>query len=541
MKTKLKWLSMVLCGLLLITAPVLAQGGEPPHCPVAEGVPVGPQKTPPTLWFQGALPTDQIIIKYRASAGLSSSDMAGQPERMVTLSRLVGLKLTYFRQMSGDAHVLKLPAKLPEADVFAIARQLMTLPEVEYAEPDSIKRIGLTPNDPLYTQQWHYFGPFGIRLPEAWDVTTGASSVVVAVIDTGILFTHPDLAARTVAGYDFISDVWTANDGDGRDADPGDPGDWVAANDCGPGEPAQGSSWHGSHVAGTIGAASNNGVGVAGINWAAWILPVRVLGRCGGYTSDIVDGMVWAAGLSVPGVPPNANPARVLNLSLWGAGSCSFAEQNAIMFVLNAGATVVIIAGNANADASGYSPGNCNGVITVAATDSNGDRASFSNYGSIVEISGPGDGVLSTGNAGPTTPGAHTYTWKSGTSMAAPHVAGVASLLLSLRPGLTPDQVLQVLQYGATPWQAGSSCNASICGTGIVNAENTVRDIYVDGNYADTELGLPLQPFNTIGEAYGFAWKGARLKIKAGSYPETLTLSKKLDLVADGGTVTIGQ
>ena len=160
-------------------------------------------------------------------------------------------------------------------------------------------------------------------------------------------------------GYDFIADTFVANDGNGRDADASDPGDWYAANQCAPGVPGTSSSWHGTHVAGTIGAASDNGSDVAGINWNAKILPVRVLGRCGGYLSDIIDGMRWAAGLAVPGVPPNPNPAGVLNLSLGGPGSCAGGYQDAFNAVDAAGVVAVVAAGNSSANANAYRPANC--------------------------------------------------------------------------------------------------------------------------------------------------------------------------------------
>ena len=239
------------------------------------------------------------------------------------------------------------------------------------------------------------------------------------------------------------------------------------------------SSWHGTHVAGTIGAASNNGVGVAGINWASKILPVRVLGRCGGYISDIADGMRWAAGLAVSGVPANANPAKVLNLSLGGYGACDATYQNAVNAIVAAGTTIVVSAGNSNANAANYRPGNCNGVITVAATNRDGGRAYYSNYGSIIEVSAPGgaqdydndpNGVLSTLNTGTQGPVAASYVYYQGTSMAAPHVAGVASLLYSRKPTLTPAQVLALLQNTVTSFPSGSSCTTAICGRGIVNA-----------------------------------------------------------------------
>jgi serine protease len=498
-----------------------------------------------------ARPTDQIIIQYNPAAGIQGRSAASRPERMATLSQASGVDLVYARDMSGGAHVLRLPAALPEVKVRQLANKLMTLPEVEYAEPDSIMQIaqvGVAPNDPLYPNQWHYFDPNGINLPGAWGTTTGANNVVVAVIDTGILFNHPDLVGRTLPGYDLVSDAFSANDGDGRDADATDPGDWVVAGECDPDSSDENSSWHGTHVAGTIGAASDNGVGVAGVNWVSPIVPVRVLGKCGGNLSDTADGIRWAAGLTVSGVPDNANPADVLNLSLGGPGACGATYQNAIDDALGAGTVVVVAAGNQNDDASNYRPANCDGVITVGATDQNGDRSLWanpdapgSNFGPSVEISAPGTTILSTFNAGATTSTVHNYANAVGTSMATPHVAGVVSLLLSVRPNLTPDQVLVGIQTNASSFPGGSTCDTSNCGAGIVNAERTVRDIYVDWAYNGTELGFSTMPFDTVGEANDIAWNGARLLVDAGSYPESLTFSTRLTVLAQGGTVIIGQ
>lgn len=256
--------------------------------------------------------TDRIIIRYRKTP--TEFFVPAQDDHMQRLSQEAGINLNYFREMSGDAHVLRLPEKLPIEQVLQISKKLANLPEVEYAEPDRIMRHTLVPNDPLYGQQWHYYESVGgINAPAAWDMTTGSSAIVIAILDTGIT-DHPDLIARSAPGlgYDFVSDTSMSNDGDGRDSNPRDPGDW-----CG----SWSSSWHGTHVAGTIGAASNNGIGVAGVNWNSPLLHVRVMGACGGYDSDIIDGLRWAAGLTVPGVPNNSHPARVLNLSLGGGGS----------------------------------------------------------------------------------------------------------------------------------------------------------------------------------------------------------------------------
>jgi serine protease len=433
-----------------------------------------------------SIPTDHIILKYKSSStAFMSPSQSGQMDRLNTRA---GTTLDFVRSMSDNSIVLSLTERLPIDQVQEIVDQLRTLPEVEYAEPDVIMQHTLEPNDPLYSDQWHYFAPsagnYGINAPAAWDITTGSSSIVVAVIDTGIT-NHIEFVGRTVPGYDFISDVQVANDGNGRDSDPSDPGDWITAaeNDSGifAGCGVRNSSWHGTHTAGTIGAASNNGTGVAGINWNSKILPVRVLGKCGGYTSDIIDAMNWAAGLNVSGVPANANPAKVENLSLGGSGSCGIPLQNAINAITAAGATIVVSAGNSNADAINFMPANCNGVITVAATNRIGSRAGYSNYGSTVEISAPGgdtsNGILSTLNTGTQGPVADTYAYYQGTSMAAPHVSGVISLLYSLNPALTSSQVLQIIQNTATNFPAGSSCDTSMCGSGIVNAGTAIASI----------------------------------------------------------------
>jgi serine protease len=470
-------LRLIFGAFLLVTTVFAGRFG-----PVAAAPPVNPAVAPERQTDLGDPPTNQIIIKYRATANATDSNGQIKTDKMNALSTAADETLTYKRVMSGDAHVLSLPARMPSASVEAIARKLAALPDVEYAEPDYIMRPTLVPNDPSYTAQWHYHEAFGINAPAAWDITTGSATVRVAVIDTGIT-DHPDLAGRWVGGYDFIADVPTANDGNGRDSDPHDPGDWVTANMCGLGEPAENSTWHGTHVAGTIGAASSNGLGVAGINWVSPIVPIRVLGRCGGFTSDIVDGMRWSAGLTVAGVPANANPAKILNLSLGGPGACGTSYQNAINAINAVGAIVVIAAGNSNANAANHQPGNCNGVVTVAATDRDGNRTFYSNFGAVVEISAPGgetntnspspapqNGVLSTLNTGLTTPSSVSYAYYQGTSMAAPHIAGVLSLMVSLDPTLNFMQSLQILRSTARAFPAGSSCTTSTCGSGIVDA-----------------------------------------------------------------------
>lgn len=438
-----------------------------------------------------APPTNQIIVKYRGEPGVGIALAADAPEQLLRLSTRAGVALTYFRPMSSDAHVLRLAERLPIRDVERIAAQLSTLPEVEYAEPDHIRfPAQVTPNDTQYTAQWHYYEPYGINLPQAWVITRGLTSTVVAVIDTGHR-PHVDLAARIVGGYDFIADTFVSNDGDGRDNDPRDPGDWVSANECGYSHPARNSSWHGTHVAGTIGAVTNNSTGVAGVNWHARILSVRVLGKCGGYDSDIVDGMRWAAGLPVTGVPNNTNPAKVLNLSLGGSGTCGTTYQNAINAINAAGAIIVVAAGNSNTNASGFTPASCQGVITVGATNRSGVRSFYSNYGSVVDVSAPGgetspttsNGILSTLNSGTQSPGSDNYVYYQGTSMAAPHVAGVVSLMVALRPSLNFTQTESILKTTTKPFGPGHTCiGATTCGTGIVNAHAALQALQQQRN-----------------------------------------------------------
>jgi serine protease len=347
-------------------------------------------------------------------------------------------------------------------------------PSIEYAEPDRIMTHMATANDPYYAQQWHYTDATGgLRLPTAWDKSTG-TGVTVAVIDTGYR-PHADLSGQFLAGYDFISTATVGNDGNGRDSDASDPGDWVAANECGAGVPASGSSWHGTHVAGTIAAKTNNSLGVAGVAYNAKIVPARVLGKCGGYTSDIADAITWTSGGTVTGVPANANKAKVLNMSLGGTGACDATTQTAINGARSRGSVVVVAAGNDNMNVSNASPANCSGVIAVAATGKTGGRASYSNYGTLVDVAAPGgDGsysVISTLNSGTSSPGSDNYAGYQGTSMATPHVAGTAALMFAAKSTLTPDDVESMLKSTARAFPA--TCSG--CGTGIVDATAAVN------------------------------------------------------------------
>lgn len=419
--------------------------------------------------------TDRLIVKYR-------NTHTTQTESMHTRS---GASMVPVRTTGSGAVVYKLPQAMTLSDARALADELRNGSDVEYAEPDLIVHSQSLPNDSYYGSQWHYFeARGGINLPAAWAITHGSSDIVVAVLDTGIV-AHEDLD-RVLPGYDFVSgDRFgnaRANDGNGRDADATDPGDWISADDA-RGEAFSGcyiksSSWHGTHVAGTIAAASNNGKGVAGINWASKILPVRVLGKCGGYTSDIVDAMYWAAGFALDGMPVNPHPARVLNLSLGGSAStCPAIYQDAVDALRGAGVAVVVSAGNSNRNSAGTAPANCAGVISVAAVDRAGGKAWYSNFGGVT-LAAPGgqqyyyndpDAIWSTLNDGGTHARNDVYRGYQGTSMAAPHVAGVVSLMLSVNPALSVDQVREILQNSARAFPSDSAC-LNKCGAGIVDA-----------------------------------------------------------------------
>lgn len=351
-------------------------------------------------------------------------------------------------------------------ETLALADRLSGARGVKFAEANWVRHPLAVPNDRLYAAQWHYPA---MNLPAAWDLTTGSATVVVAVIDTGIV-SHPDLGQRVLAGYDFVTDSARAQDGDGRDADPTDQG-----RDLPNGE----SSWHGTHVAGTIGAVSNNQVGVAGVDWNARLLPVRVLGKGGDTDFDIAAGMQWASGGTVPGAPANPTPASVLNLSLGGEGGPAQSYQDVIDEAVGRGAVIVVAAGNDNIEASRFTPCNQQQVICVGATRFSGKRASYSNFGGAVHVVAPGgesaedangdsypDGVLSTFQDGANA----VFQFEQGTSMASPHVAGVVALMKARSASITAAQAKMALTSTAnTAFQCSEGC-----GAGLVNAHAAV-------------------------------------------------------------------
>ena len=435
----------------------------------------------------------RFIVKYADNAPESSdsrklqdalvrasqrADSIMQGAQIESTSKRRGkpLAVNHLHRISVGGDVIKSSRDLSSIEAEVLMQEIAAMPGVEFVEVDQLMKPLFTPNDTSYTSQWHYYeATGGLNLPTAWDKATG-TGVVVAVLDTGIT-AHTDLNANVIAGYDFISDAASARDGNGRDSNPNDQGDWTTAGQCGTGSPASNSSWHGTHVAGTVAAVTNNAKGVAGVAYNAKIMPVRVLGACGGYTSDIADGIIWASGGTVTGIANTTTPAKVINMSLGGGGTCSSTYQNAINGAVGRGTTVVVAAGNSNANVSGSVPANCTGVVAVASNDREGNRASYSNYGTLIDVTAPGgetavsgNGVASTLNTGTTVPSAETYAYYQGTSMAAPHVAGVVALMQSVA-SKTPADIESLLK--STARALPGSCSGG-CGSGIVDANAAV-------------------------------------------------------------------
>ncbi|WP_126946813.1 S8 family peptidase [Xanthomonas sp. BRIP62418] len=420
----------------------------------------------------------RFIVSYKdSSAGNRGGRLSGslrEIARAVPARRGRALGLSSSRWLGVGPQLLVADRALDRVDAETLMRRLAADPSVKRVEVDMLMRPMLVPNDTRLPEQWALgTTTAGINVRPAWDKATGKGAVV-AVIDTGVT-THPELSANVLAGYDFISDAFIARDGNARDTSAADVGDWAAANDCGSGASASSSSWHGTHVAGIVAAAANNGTGTAGVAFNAKVLPVRVLGRCGGYLSDIADAIVWASGGTVSGVPANPTPAKVINLSLGGIGTCSTTLSNAIASAVSRGTSVVVAAGNSNVDVSNSVPANCPNVIAVAATTSSGAKASFSNFGKGVDIAAPGQAILSTLNSGTTAAGNPSYAVYSGTSMAAPHVAGVVALMQSV--ALNPLSAASVEAMLKSTARALPVACPQGCGAGLVNADGAVAAV----------------------------------------------------------------
>jgi len=493
----------------------------------------------------------RVIVKFKPGSALlrkqTLSVTSQQSQQAAALGQRVGIALEAGRGLSDRSHVVigrGLSSK-------QLAARLAGESDVEFAFADERKHIVAVPNDTLYASvpaptattggpvvgQWYLkppppagsasatwgsTAPSAINAERAWDITTGSASVVVAVLDTGLRFDHSDLqGGNVVPGYDMVSEdsvgVFTsANDRDGRDGDASDPGDFVTVAEAGTlGCTDTPSSWHGTQTLGLIGAATNNGVGMASVSRTVRVMPVRVLGKCGGYDSDIQAGMLWAAGIPVPGTSANPTPARVLNMSLGGVAACgSYAD---IIAQVNAAGAVVVVAAGNGGTAAVSSPANCPGAVGVAGLRHAGDMVGYSDEGPEISIAAPagncvdtGSGaclypILTTTNTGTTTPvpgppGA-TYTDGAsasasvGTSFSAPLVAGTAALMLSVNPSLTPAQVKAKLQSTARqfpttggvadapvcparhPTSGGCYCTTLTCGAGMLDAHAAVLSV----------------------------------------------------------------
>ena len=355
-----------------------------------------------------------------------------------------------------------------------ISSEFGTYSAVQQANPDAViepnarvqaAAATFTPRDPYYATSWWLKAPPGIEVAPAWRTTRGAG-IVIAVLDSGLRTESGEFVGRVLPGYDFVRSSWgiSPGDGDDEDSDPTDPGD-----NCGD---ANSSIWHGTHVAG-IATAAANGVGTVGVAPEAMVLPVRVLGHCGGEIPQVAKGILWAAGLPVENAPLNPNPADVINLSLVAPIPCYFALEDAITRAIAAGAVVVASAGNQSLDAERAAPANCGGVITVAAGSTTGTTSSYSNYGSLVEVVAPGDGIYSTVDLGYQSPsGQPGYAPYWGTSMAAPMVSGLAALYLAAHPGATVAETVAAIIASATP--IASCVEPFTCGAGLVSAARLI-------------------------------------------------------------------
>lgn len=498
----------LLCGALALPAVAGTKWGAAPRLRQAPDAPV-----------------EQLIIQYQDNgpaearqAGAAALSAGRRVARSAVQAQVPGLR--YLRSVSPRLHVARLDQALPADQAQALLQRLRADPAVVSVAVDRRVRRATVPTDPYFAgsemtapRQWHLQSsssvPGGINAGAAWAGSTG-TGVVVAVLDGGYR-PHADLVGNlardgsgNVIGHDFILDLWTANDGDARDADALDPGDWVPLSDqdlCADGDTQ--SSWHGTHVAGLLGATANGSDGV-GVAFGARVLPVRVLGRCGGYESDVLMAARWAAGLAVDGVAVNPQPARVLNLSLAVDGGCASGAQEVVDEIRRAGASIVAAAGNGS-DTSIGSPANCKGVVGVTAHTREGDRADYANVGPGVSISAPGGdaahpivSTLNSGSEGPdASPGGDSWGGMYGSSMAAPMVSGVLALMAAARPDLPMASLEGLLRDTARGFPAGGYCLRNpdglapgFCGSGLLDADAAVTAAQAAATVGQADLEL---------------------------------------------------
>lgn len=566
---------LAVCGVASVTVG-LAHAAVPEWNTVrTHSVQIGPEAGRLVVGFR-ATDSNSVVqaIKHRTQAqsiqfvqaNTSDADVAGLAQR-------AGLAMARSRQITPSMHVVFLGKALYGGDVNVALKKLRADPAVEFAVVDQRRYPhAMLPDDPLFatpnstpgaTGQWYMQTPSSAPVilggtstmdlsatdaVSAWSITTGSTGTIIADVDTGVRFDHPDLlragfGGRLLPGYDFVDQDYSrttpysalgtfliANDGDGWDPDPSDPGDWVSSDDlknplfpptdCADPQNNNGptdSSWHGTRVMGVLGALTNNGIGIAGMTWNPYLLPVRALGKCGGYDSDIIAGIEWAAGMTVTDpsgkpVPANPYPADIINLSLGGgtdscAGSNGAAYKSALTTVTSIGVLVVISAGNANGPVE--LPANCGavvpGIIAVVGLRNVGTKVGYSSFGAAAGIAAPaGNCVVSSGgcyrsidttyNTGLTFPASNSYTDQInpnlGTSFSAPIVSGIAALMRAVNANLTPAQLITRIEASASPFPPNTTglpvcpaatttgecaCVTGQCGAGMVNALSAVN------------------------------------------------------------------
>ncbi|MCR2746941.1 S8 family peptidase [Limnobacter parvus] len=437
-------------------------------------------------------------------------------EKLAVLSTTHKKKLSLVRPFGERAAVVN---TTPGADPEQFRLRLLSDPMVRSVAVD--RRVKLHAQSPLVgllnaldltrqNRSWFHqdvsVQAASINTGAMWANFHGSAPTVVAVLDTGVLPSHPMLQGHLLPGYDFVADPLIGADGqstggNSRDADPTDPGDGVTPTDLAADSACSGvsrSSWHGTFVSGLLAGNPIPAEGVFSVNWNASVLPVRVLGKCGGFSTDLADGIRWAAGLSVPGVPSNPFPAKVINLSLGAEGVCvAPIEGAAIAAARQAGSLVIVAAGNDGGTVD--SPANCPGAFGVAAIDQEGLKANYSNFGSSIQLVAPGGDaafpIWSASNTGLNAPLTNTYNTKIGTSFSAPMVAAAASLYWSLNPAASVSDVENALRFTARPFISmnnrpvcnvsapGVECNCttSLCGAGMLDVANLVNSVASGG------------------------------------------------------------
>jgi serine protease len=498
----------------------------------------------------------QVIVKLRPERGSTGTQkFTSSTDRSAALAKRTGLELKLRRDISEQLIATQIELRGHGKDQALAA--LQADPQVEYVTVDHRRYPHATPNDTLFDGQWYLKSAevSSVNAVGAWDREQGSTGVVIAVLDTGVLYDHPDLGradrgGKLLPGFDFVNGTAQANDGDGRDADPSDPGDWVNSTDrsnsaftnC----ELTDSSWHGTRVAGMVGALTNNAAGVAGLDWNSFILPVRVLGKCGGVDSDILAGMRWAAGLHVNGVTDNPTPARVLNMSLGSDGVCEPSYRDVIQELTARKVLVVISAGNEGTVVS--SPGNCPGVAGIAAIRHAGSKVGFSSLGPEVTIAAPGGNCVNvnggpclfsldtTSNTGSTAPATHSFTDQAnnnlGTSFSAPIVSGIAALMLSRNNNLSTTQLLGRLREGARPFPT------------TVSDAPTIQACHVPQNAQDFQLEQCLCTTDTCGAGMvdaANALAAADRPIAAVALPTSVSPGQNVSLSAAGSAAACGR